>query len=373
MGARPLVIHVCAVQYTAELLLLPQLEALTDRGYDIRVICGLDGGGPSDRLSRFRPADVEFPRSLQPRAMGASVRELLRIVGTLEPDLLHLHSPAVAIPVRTVPRRFLPSATKVAYTVHGFPHLWRRGHPRDEVLERVERTLARRTDLLLFQSREDLDRAAERGYKSRLRYLGNGVEPEWFQLSPPRRTGPLKLLFAGRLVREKGLTELLDAMERVDGVELAVAGGEIDSERDGVGEVLRQRAAGERLRGRVKVLGPLPKAELQSRLAASDMVVLPSHREGVPRSLIEGLAGARPVIATDIRGCRELVTDGQEGLLVPPGDVTALADAIRKMAEAPASVFNAMSAAARARAGAHHEEQVFDRLVSSYTELGVAV
>lgn len=371
--ARRLVLHVSAVQYTAELLLLPQMEALRDHGYDVRVAFACEPGMIPPRLAAFDPVDVKFPRSPRPLTAGRALARFVTTLRVMRPDLVHLHSPAAALTIRCLPRALFPAGTQVAYTVHGFAHQWDAPSRRERFLERTERLLAARTDLMLFQSQEDLARARTSGYRSRLVYLGNGVEDEWFDV-PQRlgRRGPLHALFIGRLVREKGLAELLDSVEQVPNVYLTLAGGQLGSERDGAEVLVRERASSPGLAGRVRVLGSVPKTRLQEEMAATDVVVLPSHREGVPRSLIEGLASGRPAIATDIRGCRELVEHGRNGYLVPVRDVGALAAALRRMRDLTDLEYAELSRVARERASALYRERlVIDRLLRAYADLGL--
>ena len=127
--------------------------------------------------------------------------------------------------------------------------------------------------------------------------------------------GPL-LAFAGRLTAAKSLNVLSDAVERVEGVTLLVAGE---------GE---ERAS---LRGeRIRLLGALPRTGVLELLVASDAAVLSSSWENFPHVLVEALSVGTPVIATRVGGVPEIVEDGVNGLLVPPGDPDALADAIRR-------------------------------------------
>ena len=316
---RPVILHVAAVEYTAMALLAPQMRWLQRSGYDVRLACSADGPEFRPSLAEFRPVQLAFPRSGSPRAMVLACQRLIHLINEIKPAIVHLHTPAAAIPSRMIPRALIPDGTRVVYTVHGFAHVWDSNSWRNRALERTERALAPRTDLMLFQSLEDLAETRARGYRTTLRYLGNGVEDSWFAI-PPRTVprAPLELLFVGRLVREKGVLDLLEALSRVPGANLTVVGTELPTERDGVESAARSRAEANDLIGRVRFLGPVPKAAMPAVVAKCDALVLPSYREGVPRSLIEGFAAGRPAIATDVRGCRELVQDGQTGFLVPP-------------------------------------------------------
>jgi glycosyltransferase involved in cell wall biosynthesis len=373
MTRAPTVLHLAAVEYTAQVLLLPQMTALKDAGFDVRVGCAPGPQGFSSMLSPFRPVNIAFPRSVRPTAMARAASRLVAAVNAIEPDLVHLHSPAVAMPARLIPRRLLPRRTRVAYTVHGFAHQWDAPTPRDRLLERVERVLAPRTDMLLFQSREDLEQAGRRHYGGRHTYLGNGVQDDWFEDVRRVRHRPLQLLFIGRFVREKGLLDLLDALEHVHGAELSIAGGRLSTDRDDIEPEVRRRISSPTLAGRVRLLGVLPRLQLLQQVRDSDVIVLPSYREGVPRSLIEGLANGLPAVATHIRGCRELVEHGRNGLLVPPGDVAGIAAAIHTMVHMPDDQYARMCREAHETAAARHRESaVIDRLLAAYADLGIS-
>jgi glycosyltransferase involved in cell wall biosynthesis len=179
-------------------------------------------------------------------------------------------------------------------------------------------------------------------------------------------------LFVGRLVKEKGILDLFEAVDLCEiDIRLGIVGGQIRSERDGVAAEVAYSSAGSSIHhDRVTLYGHLESDDLRAVLSTHDALVLPSYREGLPRSVIEALAAGRPAIVTDIRGSRELVADGINGLIVPPGDVRALSAAIRRMAELDASTFGAMSAAARRAATNYRESAVIQRLLETYENLG---
>jgi len=242
---------------------------------------------------------------------------------------------------------------------------------RDRMVHYAERLSSRWTDALLFQSLEDYEHARSAGYHSRLEYLGNGVTDEWFDQRDRRmREGPFRAVFVGRLTREKGVHELLWATQNVPGVHWTIVGDALPSDRDSASAEVSLAAASSD--GRVQRVGMVPPEAVRRYLTQADVLVLPSWREGVPRSVIEAMAVGIPVIATDIRGCRELITPGVNGWLVPPGRPTELAAAIREAASLPADRLVAMGAAGRAIAREHHREvDVFRRIEQAYRCLGV--
>jgi glycosyltransferase involved in cell wall biosynthesis len=367
------ILHLCAVEITATTLLRPQLVALQQRGFDIRLACepGQTGFDPS--LAPFDPVEIRYPRKVDLIGVAKASERVLSILHEMRPAAVHLHTPAAALQFRFIPRSLFPKGTKILYTVHGFAHLWGTGKPRDFILERTERLLAHRTDVMYFQSIEDFENAERRRYSSNLVYLGNGVGDEWFEVPPPPvRRGALKAIFIGRLVREKGILDLLEALAHAQDVELCVVGAQAPSDRDGVASEVARLAGSDSLKGRVRCVGLLSQSELREEMSAVDLVILPSYREGVPRSLIEGLAAGRPILTTDTRGCRELVAEGTNGMLVPVGRPDQLARALRKMAELGTDDLIAMGKASKSRASSFHREQlIFNRLISSYEAEGL--
>lgn len=368
------VLHVAAVDFTVAKLLAPQLDALIGRGYDVRVACRQTDPALWRELTRFEPIDIPFPRDLRPGAMLAASARLSRQVRRWKPHVLHLHTPAASLPVRALPHPRWSADTRVLYTVHGYLHVWPPASVKERLVQRVEKWEARRTDVMLFQSAEDYEQSRARDYPSSLVLLGNGVEDAWFEVPRRQRVGHLQLLFVGRLVREKGILDLLDALKAVPDVHLHVAGSALDSDRDPVEDELRRRLDDAQLTGRVTLYGMLPRDDLRRLYEEVDALCLPSYREGVPRSVIEALAAGRPVVATDIRGSRELILEGSNGHLVPVGDVTSLAGALRRLAALDDEPFTQMGVrAALSVDPARRETTVFERLVAAYGDVGVPV
>ena len=132
------------------------------------------------------------------------------------------------------------------------------------------------------------------------------------------------LAFAGRLTRQKSLEVALEALARNEGVELLLAGD--GDERP----TLERRAAELGVSDRVRFLGALPRQRVLELFRAVDAAVLSSSWENFPHTVVEALAVGTPVLATSAGGVGEVLYDGRNGLLVPPGDVDAFAAAVRR-------------------------------------------
>jgi len=169
------------------------------------------------------------------------------------------------------------------------------------------------------------------------RVAGSGVDCTRFQPRraprPPDR--PWTVLLVARLLWDKGVGEFVAAARALRAthptLRLVVAGAR---DQGNPAAIAPEQLAAWREEGTVEWLGQVDN--MPALLAEVDAVALPSHREGLPRSLIEAAACGLPLVASDAPGCREVVRDGVEGLLVPVGDAAALAAAIQRLAADPA-------------------------------------
>jgi glycosyltransferase involved in cell wall biosynthesis len=150
----------------------------------------------------------------------------------------------------------------------------------------------------------------------------------------PRSHGPLRVLAVGRLVEKKGFQTLVEATAEGRALEVCIA-GEGDLRED------LQRLAVER-NAPVRLVGALDRAAVAEAMAEADVVAVPSvvdragNVDGLPNVLLEAMAAGKPVVASRVAGIPDVVTDEVNGLLVPPGDPAALAEALRRLAAEPA-------------------------------------
>lgn len=188
----------------------------------------------------------------------------------------------------------------------------------------------------------------------RISVLPNPTPPIPALTAPERGTRPL-LAFAGRMTAPKALGVALEAVAQVPEVELALAG-------DGDERAALEAQAHELgLDGRVRFLGSLPRDDVLALFRRADAVLLSSAWENFPHTLVEALAVGTPAIATNVGGVPEIVADGENGLLVPPGDPAALAGAIRRFL-GDGSLRNRLAAAAAPSAERFSPERVYGQL-----------
>ncbi|MGH8915719.1 MAG: glycosyltransferase, partial [Acidimicrobiia bacterium] len=210
--------------------------------------------------------------------------------------------------------------------------------------------------------------------RSKLRLLGNGVDLARFAPDPEvrrvvrhelgLRDGQIAVGLVARLVEEKGVPELIQSAGQLDDRYVVFIVGPKDHEKsDAVSEELLARAEADG----VRFLGM--RKDVERVYQGLDLFVLPSHREGFPRAAMEAAASGLPVIATDIRGCRQVVEDGVNGVLFPVRDVEALTLAITQIGS-DGVLRSQMSSASVERAHAHFDErEIVRRVMGAYAEV----
>lgn len=375
---RARVLHLCAIDRTAKILLLPQMTFLRDQGYQVTV-----SSSPGPAIADVEKEGIGFwPLPVRRRVLSLSnllvPLRLARYLRREKIDILHVHTPVASALGRVAGR--LAGTPAVFYTAHGFffhdlmpPWKWR-------FHVELERLLGRWTDHLFSQSREDHETAIREGIvpASAATWLGNGIDLERFQSAPAYRDstraelgfGPndVVIAFTGRLDRVKGVLELLPAFaalaRRHPQVRLLLIGTASPQDRDPVQRLVCRYLEDPVVQERTVLTGQTD--EVPRYLGAADIFCLPSHREGVPRSIIEAMTAGLPVVACNIRGSREEVVDGETGYIVPVEEPRRLEAALERLVLRP-ELRRRMGAAGRARAGELYDERrVFDRLLAVY-------
>ncbi len=357
--------QLCAVDFTMYRFLLPLCLAMQEAGHEVVAVCS--PGPLLDRVEaagiRCRPVVIE--RSMNPFAQRRAASALKHLFKDEAFDLVHVHTPVASLVGRYAAWR--AGVPRIVYTAHGFYFHDNMAWPKRNLIIALEWLAGRVTDVLLTQSSEDAE-TARRLKLTRahiVEAIGNGVDTTRFspgdhavrrrlrdELDTP--ADAVVIMMTGRLVAEKGYPELFGAMAGVD-AHLWVAGDRLASDHaDAIDDALDRVAADPMLAPRAHVLGQ--RDDVPDLLRAADIFTLPSHREGMPRSIIEAMMTGLPVVATDIRGSREEVVDGETGILVPVKDTRSLQNALARLADDPLLRVR-MGEAGRERALTHYDEK----------------
>ncbi|HJU51259.1 MAG TPA: GNAT family N-acetyltransferase [Acidimicrobiia bacterium] len=369
------VAHLTTVDLSLRFLVLPQLQSISALGHQS---IGISAPGPwVTEIENLGIRHIPLSDSTRGFALVKDLRaifQLWRILRQERIDILHTHNPKPGLYGRVLGR--LAGVPIVVNTVHGLYATEDDPLPKRFLVYALEGMASWFSDAELVQSSEDLALIRRMPFFARrkARFLGNGVDLVRFRPegSPGHdRTSARAALgigeeqvavgIVGRLVAEKGFPEFFEAIRSLDSSYVVLVVGPDDPEKnDSLPATLIERAQADG----VRFLGM--RTDVDDLYRALDIFVLPSHREGFPRSAMEAAASGVPVIATDIRGCREVVTNGLNGLLVPVRDPKALEQAIKRLGQDPV-LRRQMGVAAVSRAKEHFdEERVVSTVLDTY-------
>jgi len=378
------VAHLTTVDMSVRHLLLNQILALKHAGFDVTAISapGSDLGPVRDAGVRHLP--VSFTRRVSPLMDARAFLELLQIFRRERFTIVHTHQAKAALLGQSAARA--AGVPIVVNTLHGFYFHERTPPAKRAAWIALERMQALCSDRILSQNPEDIETAVQAGIcrREHIEYLGNGIDLSRFNpdgLPPDSRRrmradlgfpdDALVVGFVGRQVREKGILDLFAAFPRVKdrlpSARLLVVGPEEPQKADAVsaGTVTQYGIAEHTV-----CVGY--RHDMPALYGAMDVCVLPSYREGFPRSPMEASAMGVPCVATNVRGCRQVVRPEENGLLFPVGDDVALAAAITRILEDPGLAAQ-MGARARQLAQREFDERdVFARVGEVYARLLLA-
>ena len=379
MTARPRVMHVTTTDISLVLLLGPQLAAFRDAGYEV-----IGVSAPGRYVSELEAMGIRHvplrhaTRSMAPWRDAAAFEELRRLFTDSRPDIVHTHNPKPGVYGRLAARA--ANVPVIVNTVHGLYAQPADPWPRRAAVYGLERVAARCSHAELVQNVEDIPVLRRLGVdESKLHLLGNGIDLGRFDPAhvAPETRSRLRRAWGmqddhivcgvvGRLVWEKGYREVFEAARvlrrRAPRVRFVIV-GPTDSAK-GNALTAADIELAEDL-GNVRFVGE--HGDMPACYNAFDLYALASYREGFPRSAMEAAAMGLPVVATDIRGCRQVVDDGRTGYLVEVRNAARLADAVKRLAEDD-EVRACMAQAARTKARADFDQQrCIDLTLDVYT------
>lgn len=300
----------------------------------------------SDRVRELNNAGIEHvPVSMtrsgaNPMSELRTVMQLARVIAQRKPDVLHLVTIKPVIYGGLAAR--IVRAKAVVYAIPGLGHVFAsRGLFASvrRVMVRVayKFALGHANSRAIFQNPDDLQTFVKHGLlpqgKTRL-IPGSGVDPDEFDLPSIKHNEPPVVLLACRMLREKGVFEFIDAariVKRLQPNVRFILAGDVDTGNPS--SLTADELRGAESEGVVEWLGF--QTDIRGVLEQSTIACLPSYAEGLPKSLIEAASCRRPIVTTNVPGCRDIVNDGRNGLLVPPRDAGPLAEAILKLVVNP--------------------------------------
>lgn len=316
---------------------LPVALAAREAGFDVH-IATMDGSSVTTvREHGFIHHVIPLSRSgKNPFREMQSIHALWRLCRQVQPDIMHAVTIKPVLYGGIAARLARVPAYVAAVSGLGYVFM-RKGRGFDYM--RLAATLLYRIALghpnsrVIFQNRSDqqaLEQAGAVRADQSVQIRGSGVDLDEFRYVP-EPSGPVVVLCVSRLLADKGIHEFAEAARlssrRGDDIRWVLVGS---PDPGNPASVLHTTVQGWHDEGVLEWLGE--RNDIAQRYQQAHIAVLPSYREGLPKSLVEAAASGRAVVTTDVPGCRDAIDPGVSGVLVPPRDATALADAVRALA-----------------------------------------
>ena len=372
-------VYVINVDWYFKLHWLQRAIATKDTGAVVHVVAGFTDSDILDSLEALgficHPLEIER-KSINPFSNVKVLTNLYFLIKSIAPDIIHGITIKPNIYVGLISRRL-----KIPYvlSVTGTGIIFSGKSLTIGLIRPVVRFLYKLTGSkkvsrkIVFENREDCDYFVSTGLcdaKEAVVILGAGVDTGKYRLAEEKVSAIPVILFAARLLWDKGLGDLVEAGKILHNRNLDFAiqvAGIVDE--DSINTIDEAVLEDWERDGLIQWLGTVK--DMPELIAKANIVTLPTfYGEGVPRILIEAAACGRPIITTDMPGCREIVKDGVNGLLVPARDVKALADAIEVLLK-DRELRNRMGRQGREMVERDFSQQkVIAETISLYDELG---
>lgn len=325
------------VSRTINAFLIPHIEMLLDNGYEVDCACSIDK--PVDKELQNKGVKIfEVPFSRNPLGIGniKAFMRLMELQRINNYDIVHVHTPIAAIYGRLLKLGY--SNLKTIYTAHGY-HFLKGGSKLSWLIYYpIEKIMAKFTDVIININKEDFEITKEK-LKPRSSYFLNGVGLDLSKykklsndeiLEKKKELGindnDFVVLMIAELNKNKNHIQLINAIEilkeKYSNIKALCIG---DGQNK---EILNESIISKNLQNDIFMLGY--REDVNKLINISDIGILMSYREGLPRNIMEFMASGRKVIATNIRGCRDLLCNETVGTLVNVGDYEETAKAIEK-------------------------------------------
>lgn len=315
-------------------------RAARDRGAEVWVAAASTGREEQITREGFRFVSIPFRRSGKNIFHEfRTIRKIAMVLRDIRPDIVHNVTIKPVLYASWL-SRFI-GRPAVVNAISGLGYVFIASGAKARLLRGVVR-MAYKAALsgdrvrVIFQNPDDMELFVAEGMADKHQVVmirGSGVDVDLYRPSPEQPGIPI-VMFASRILKDKGAMELVEATRLLRNwnvpFRLVFVG---DPDPDNPATVTEGALRAWAKEGLIEWWGNKPQMELVLPLAA--VVVLPSYREGLPKVLLEAASAGRPIVATDVPGCREVVRDGWNGYLVPLRDHTRLAEVIRRLLESP--------------------------------------
>jgi len=377
-------LRVCATDLFAKTALLPEIDFLQKKGWSIDIAFPEDKETKSLLKNNYKVVLINDARNISFISNIKTIIHLYRLIKTKKYDIVHTHNHLIGVLARIAAK--LAGAPKIVHSPHGF-YFHENMHPFIFwIFHTIERCMGMLTDLVFIENKENVEMCNKTHLipTKKIYYIGGGIDMVRFNgrnLNFKQKVFLMKKLkissqsfpiigITSRLTYEKGYRELIQSIVQIrnqfPNVHLLVVGAILKNERDNFYLELQELVVKHSLQRNITIT---LDHNVEDFLRLMDIFTLPSYREGLPRSIQEAMAMALPVVATDIRGCRDLVKNNKTGLLVPPKNVEELTQALLKLINNK-ELRESYGKAGRIYAGKYYSNRiVFDRMLNGYKSI----
>ena len=377
-------IKICVVvsaDIVVKFILFSQLRFLISEGYDVYVVCP-DGKWIADiKKAEIKVKIIKIKRKVSPLYDLISLYRLWSYFRKEKFDIVHTNNPKPGLIGQLAAK--MAGVPVIVNTIHGLYFQDDSSRLKRVFFTFIEKIAALCSDLIFSVNKEDIITLVREGISKleKVKYLGNGIDIHKFNsgrfseefIDNKKRelnisSGFKVIGIVARLVKEKGYLDLFAAfkiiLEKYPKTILLVVGPKEPEKEDTVDlEIVKDYG----IKDNVIFLGE--RGDIDEIYPLMDIFILPSYREGLPVSLLEAMAEEKPVIATDIRGCREEVENSKEGFLVPVKNPEKLAEALLYFLENPEKA-KEMGKNGRIKIIKEFDEKlVFERIKKEYSRL----
>ncbi len=321
------VIQVCAIDETVDKLLKTLNKRLVREEYEVIAVASKGNLEKSILESGIKLKNINIDRKINIKSNIKSIYKMYKFFKEEKPEIVHVHTPVASVLGRIAAK--LANVPIVIYTAHGFYFHENMSKLKYRLFLNIEKFMGKYfTDYIFTQSMEDFETAIKYKFKNKDKILaiGNGVDVK-NRFNPRNIKKEVKeslykklniyednivVTFIGRLVYEKGIMDLLKSYQYIrKEVKFIIVGDNFQGDRDtSINYEIDKYKKNENIKFVGKILN------VEDILSITDIFCLPSYREGMPRSIIEAMSMKCAIVATNIRGSREEVVNGETGFLV---------------------------------------------------------
>lgn len=338
-GSRPKLIYLVTEDWYFWSHRLPMAEAARDAGFDVAVACRVRAHREQIEAKGFAVHPLGWRRDHSTiRSVTRDIWEIARLYRRERPDIVH-HVALRAVTLGSIAALAAGKRTIVVNALTGLGHLFTADDRkvralRGPIVWMLRWLLKRKHSHVLVQNEDD------RAYLQKLNIIdprrtvtirGSGVDTDHFAPLPEPASSLITAAYVGRMIEDKGVRCLIAAIRRLSEtatpIRLLLAGLPDLENPATIPEAELRRWADDPM---IEWVGHVD--DIRKIWARSHIAVLASRREGLPKTLLEAAACGRPLVATDVPGCREIARGGENAILVPPDDPAAMADALSTLA-----------------------------------------